>query len=175
MPSPANQPPIVIDIRKDVPDLMTYVEQRVEHQLTKARSRNKTVKMIDFGFEFGQANWVALTFDTRENAAPDGEWTMHIRSVMFRRRNWPIWHRLARNQAVHFVDLSGAEIDVMEDPDTLVCGIIGEALKYVLLTARDRGVFEPLPKSDRCELGVENLEGFFGWPVYEDRWKDNLA
>ena len=63
----------------------------------------------------------------------------------------------------------------MKDPDNLICGIIGEALKHVLLTAREEGVFNPLPKADRCELGVENLEGYYGWPDYEDRGRENMV
>jgi hypothetical protein len=36
---------------------------------------------------------------------------------------------------------------------------------------RDRHL---VPRAKRCEFGVENLEGFFGWPSYDDHGKDNL-
>ena len=46
----------------------------------------------------------------------------------------------------------------------------------MLLEAREKGVFNDLPRADRCELGVEDpTTGEFGWPRYEDRGKKNLA
>src|SRR4051812_16851853 len=75
---------MIIDIREDVPELLDYVRRRVDEHVAKAAKVKKLppVKMIEFGFEFGQANWVALVFDTRPNAKPDGEWTREIDDVM---------------------------------------------------------------------------------------------
>jgi len=72
-------------------------------------------------------------------------------------------------------DLAGKKVDVRENPDEIICNIVGEAMKHVLLTAREQGIFNKLPQTDRCELGVENMEGLYGWPAYEDRGKENLA
>jgi hypothetical protein len=148
---------MVIDIRDDLPDLLDYVRRRVGEHLTSSPSRPSAepVRIIQFGFEFGQANWVALAFDTRPDAEPDGEWSDGVERFL--------------------IDLKGKQIDVMPSPDELICGIVGDALKHVLLTAREQGVFTPLPKADRCELGVENLEGHYGWPAYDDRGRENLA
>jgi hypothetical protein len=168
---------MVIDIREDVPELLEYVRRRVDEHVAKAANVKKLppVKMIEFGFEFGQANWVALVFDTRPDAEPDGEWTREIDDVMLPRPKWPIWHELPEDAHVYFIDLAGQKVDVMENPDEIICNIVGEAMKHVLLTARQQGAFNKLPKADKCELGVENMEGFYGWPAYEDRGKENLA
>jgi hypothetical protein len=66
---------MIIDIRDDVPDFLQYVQLRVNKQVEslKKRPTPALISRIDFGFEFGQANWVALVFDTRENVEPDGE------------------------------------------------------------------------------------------------------
>jgi hypothetical protein len=93
---------------------------------------------------------------------------------MFARPKWPIWHELPDDAQVYFIDLSGKKVNVMENPDEIICNIVGEALKHVLLTARDQGVFQPLPKADKCQLGVENFDGFYGWPAYEERGRENL-
>lgn len=71
---------MVIDIREDVPELLEYVRRRVDEHIAKAAIRMKLppVRMVELGFEFGQANWVALVFDTRPDAGPDGEWTREI-------------------------------------------------------------------------------------------------
>jgi hypothetical protein len=142
---------------------------------SKPHKQPELVRRIDFGFEFGQANWVALVFDTRENAEPDGEWSMNIDEILLNRPKWPIWHKLPDEEHVYFIDLTGKKVDVMGNPDEMICGIVGEALRHVLLTARDQGIFKPLSKAERCELGVENLEGYFGWPKHEDRGRENLV
>ena len=168
---------MIIDIREDVPELLEYVKRRVDEHVAKAATKNNLppVKMIEFGFELGQANWVALVFDTRPDAEPDGEWSRGINRVLLKRPKWPIWHKIPDDAEVFFVDLSGKKVDVMEDPDEVASNIVGEALKHVLLTARKQGIFKKLPKADKCELGVENLEGGYGWPDYDDRGKENLA
>ena len=162
-----------IDIRKDLPDFRAYLIER-----TKAHPANEPVGLIQLGFEFGQSNYIVLVMDTRPEAEPDGEWTNEIDAMIdngtaLMRPNLPIWHELPEGERVRFIDISGKEIDVMDDPDNLICGIIGEALKQTLLTARTEGVFKNLPKHPRCQLGVENIEGYFGWPKYEDRGKEN--
>ncbi len=44
-----------------------------------------------------------------------------------------------------------------------------------LLAARDAGVFDPLPKSPKCELGVVNFDCGFFWPEESDRGLMNMA
>lgn len=168
---------MVIDIREDVRELLEYVRRRVDEHIAKAAKVKKLppVKMIEFGFEFGQGNWVALVFDTRPDAEPDGEWSRGINKLLLERPNWPIWHKLPDDAKVEFIDLKGKKVNVMKNPDKMICKIIGDALKYVLITAWDKGVFRRLPKAGKCELGVENLEGLYGWPAYRDRGKENLA
>jgi hypothetical protein len=164
---------MIVDIREDLRDFRKYVLRRVKQHI-KASKRPLPIRRIDFGFEFGQSNWVALVFDTREDAEPDGEWSSWIDDILLTRPKWPIWHELPMDEQVFFIDLKGKKVNVMKDPDTLICTIVGDALKHVLITARDEGLFQPLLKAEKCELGVENLEGFYGWPLYEDRGKENL-
>lgn len=168
---------MVIDIRDDIPEFEKYVARRVSEHMAAAKKLKKPrpVSRIDFGFEFGQANWVALVFDTRKDAEPDGEWSSDIDDILLERPEWPIWDELPDDAKVEFIDLKGKKINVMKDPDEMICKIIGDALKHVLIAARDNGVFKPLVKTEKCELGVENLEGFYGWPAYEKRGRENLA
>lgn len=42
------------------------------------------------------------------------------------------------------------------------------------MKARADGVFKS-PKAKKCHLGVEEQDGSYGWPAYEDRGKDDLA
>ena len=168
---------MVIDIRKDVPEFEKYVARRVSEHVaaSKKHKKMKAVARIDFGFEFGQANWVALVFDTRKDAEPDGEWSRGINKILLKRPKWPIWHKLHDDAIVEFIDLKGKKVNVMKNPDEMICKIVGDTLKHVLITARDKGIFKPLLKTEKCELGVENLEGYYGWPAYEKRGRENLA
>ncbi len=45
----------------------------------------------------------------------------------------------------------------------------------MLESARNQGMFVELPQTETCELYVENLEGYYAWPEYEDRKQVNLA
>lgn len=67
--------------------------------------------MMTFGFEFGQSNWVALTFDTRAEPEPDGRWSLDIEGCLLTRPNWPIWPDLPDDAQVEFIDLHGERID----------------------------------------------------------------
>lgn len=82
---------------------------------------------------------------------------------------------MPEDEEVFFLDLQGKKVNVMRNPDDKICKIVGEAMKHALLSARDQGWFDPLLKAERCELGIENLEGYYGWPKYEDRGKENLV
>jgi hypothetical protein len=169
---------MIIDIRDDVPDFLQYIKRRVKQQVAASRRRKRPqrVSRIDFGFEFGQGNELWLVFDTRIDAEPDGEWTLQLDKVApLKRPKWPIWHKLPDKEEVFFIDLKGVKKNVMKNPDTKICKIVGDAMKHALLMARDQGFFKPLPKSRNCELGVENMEGFYGWPKYEDRGQENLV
>ena len=169
---------MIIDIRHDLPDFMAYIRQRVAEQVSASKKlkRPKLVSRIDFGFEFGQGNELWLVFDTRPDAEPDGQWTLQAGKVTeLKRPNWPIWDEVPNDEVVYFIDLKGKKVNVMKNPDEKICRIVGDAMKHALTAAREEGVFDALPKAERCEMGVENMEGFYGWPLYKDRGKENLV
>ena len=169
---------MVIDIRQDVPDFLAYIRKRVAEQVaaSKKLKKPKPVTQIDFGFEFGQGNELWLVFDTRPDAQPDGEWTLQLDKVTaLKRPKWPIWDELPDGEVVFFIDLNGEKVNVMKSPDKKICKIVGDAMKHTLMEAREAGLFKPLSKAEHCEMGVENMEGFYGWPKYKDRGKENLV
>ena len=49
---------MIIDIRKDVPAFQKYLRERIAAHLTGPDGK-EPVSRVQFGFEFGQANWVA--------------------------------------------------------------------------------------------------------------------
>jgi hypothetical protein len=125
---------------------------------------------------------VTIAFDTRKDAEPDGNWGeyIHIKGHTLNRPKWTKAYEFSKKHTVTFVLLDGSERKIdrgLDGFDTYddFGDVIGEVLKSVLISARDDGLFDDLPKGDRCELGVEEAEGSYGWPYYEDRGKENLV
>lgn len=135
---------------KETAEIRKYISDRIADY----KNKNK-IKFIELGYQFDQGGMVCVFFDTRENASPDGLWTMNLDGNCLPRTHWPI---------------------VFENYDEKECAImIGNLIKTTLLKLRGEGAFGSLNKHDDCELGIEEINGLFGWPNYEDRGKENLA
>ncbi len=169
-----------LDLRKDFDDIYAYVVRRAQNfdpsKNAGPGEANSPIAMIDLCFECAQAGWVALVFDTRPNAKPDGEWTNYIDENLFERPHWLEAIETLEAKSVDVVLSDGKQRKISPDTDfDEFVGLFGELLKGVLLKARADGVFKSLPKAVPCHMGVEELEGHFGWPEYENRGKEDLA
>jgi len=116
--------------------------------------------------------FVMLHIDTRPQAEPDGTWSHEA----FAELKLPKWREaietMIEGESVQFSFPDGSRKDVaVEDIESTFGKFFVDALK----SARAEGVFKVLPKTSRCELGVEENEGSFGWPEYSKRGKENLA
>ena len=73
--------PVKLDLRRDFAEIYDHLVDRVR-SFNPARNdgpgKRGPVKMIQIGFEYAQSAWVVVVFDTRPDAAPDGEWNAHI-------------------------------------------------------------------------------------------------
>ena len=139
------------------------------------------------GYQFDQDGWFAFVFDTRPGADPDGEWSMHIGENAV---PMPHWHEpfdawleahdedapagpkdpAARTLEIVGYDGSRATFaDPEADDMEAVAAPFGELFKAVLLAARDRDAFAALPLADGCLFGVEEHDGAWGWPTWDDR------
>jgi hypothetical protein len=165
----------MVDLRRDARKVEDYVRTQVVKWRKKATA---AVKRIQLGFGYGDSNFVALHFDTRANSAPDGEWAKHIQENEL---EMPLWNKILQawgDKPLRLILPNGTERHVTESDncnEKALAALFGEMLKGVLLSARAEGAFEELRKAEHCELGVEELEGNYGWPRYEDRGKENLA
>lgn len=165
-----------LDLRKDFADSYLYVVDRVRHFDPKTHEGlggPGNIKMIELGYEFAQGGWVVLVFDTRPDAEPDGEWTLYIQGNELEMPHWPQACEANMEGPITLLMPDGSETDLPADTELAIP--LGEMLKAVLLKARADGVFALLPKAANCELGVENLDGYYGWPVYEARGQENLV
>jgi hypothetical protein len=167
-----------VDLRQDFEELYAYVVQRVrafDASSNEGPGEGAQVTRIDFGYQCEQSGWVALVFDTRPDAGPDGHWTDWIEENRVSRDHWLEAFDTLRGKPVVFWLTEGYTRKVRAQTGRKECvTLFGELLKEVLLKARADGVFKSLPVADRCEVAVEHFDGGYGWPRYEDRGKENL-
>ncbi len=169
-----------LDLRKEFADVYGFVSRRVrsfDPTTNDGPGKGKRVAQIDIGFGLYQSGWVCLVFDTRRNPEPDGEWTMHIDETVLERPRWATACDAVEAGPLTLIlpDGTRQELPVGEKGVRRLVNTLGDMLRSVLLQARTDGVFAGLPKAARCELGVEEQEGTYGWPAYEERGRDNLA
>jgi hypothetical protein len=168
-----------LDLREDFADVLAYVADRVgsfNPKTNKGPGEGKLVKRIDVGYQCDQSGWMALVFDTRPKAEPDGQWTLYIDdNNTLERPDWLAAFESLEGNGLLVVLPNGKERKLRKGSFDKLSTILGDLLKGVLVKARADGVFAALPKAPRCELGVEEDGGGYGWPVYEERGRENLA
>lgn len=165
-----------LDLRRDFADIYAHLTDRVrafDPAGGNVLGEHGLVKSVEIGFEYCQAGWLVVVFDTRPDAEPDGEWTALIDGNQLHRPHWLEAGEAQRQGAITVVQLDGTEVDLPSEAE--LGDILGEMVKAALLKPRADGVFAALPKASGCELGVEHFDGGYGWPVYEERGQDNLA
>ena len=150
--------------------MLAYVHRRVAEQ--SAAAPTLPVSRITLGFEFGNENWVALLSLIRvPNRRPmaDGPYRRGGQDAQLRRPGWPNWGEKPEERTWSFLPMSpDQEVDITDNPDDLGCKVIGDAMRQVLLTANKEGAFDSLAKAARCELEVENFDGYYGWLASKD-------
>jgi hypothetical protein len=165
-----------LDLRKDFLTVYSYLAEcarNFDPATHDGLGGPGEVKMIDVGFEFAQGGWVVAVFDTRPDAEPDGEWTSHIEGNELEMPHWREASEANAEQPLTLLLPDGSKSVL--PPGSELAIPLGDLLRAVLLKARADGMFDTLPKAAGCELGVENLDGYYGWPAYEARGNENLA
>jgi len=157
--------------------LMDAVREYSEnHGATSTAKQHPAVSRIDLAFSLGDSEstpWVHVNFDAKAGGEPDGT-PMHPDFARLDCESWlPVVQAVCNDERVTVIRLNG---EIEECGAGELARQIGKFLVKVLLDARAAGMFAGLPKSHRCELGVEDpTTGEFGWPHYDDRGKENLV
>jgi len=139
-----------LELGAEAQAIKDYIIERVASHPTDQR-----VNFIEFGFQFDQVGFFCVFFDTREDAQPDGTWTMRTEGNSLARDHW---------------------VDAIEDQFGESSGtVLGDMIKEVVFGLRYSGAFKSLNKCEGCEFGIEEMCGYYGWPNYEDRGKENTA
>ncbi len=172
---------VKIDLKEDAAKVRAMLFDNVAkyvklHRDPKTAGEHRPVSRIDLWFWLYDGGlsppFVLLHLDTRPESEPDGTWSHES----FAEVKLPRWRRsiekMIEGEMVEFVMRDGS---VRKGDADQIESVFGEFLVDVLKSARADGVFKILPKSAGCELGVESDDGEFGWPVYEERGRENLA
>jgi hypothetical protein len=167
-----------LDLRKDFNDVYAYVVERLrsfDPESNEGPGQAGPVTRIDVGFGLYQSGWVCLVFDTRPDAEPDGEWNEYIEETVLERPHWAQAIDAIEAGPLALVLPDGTQRELPDGASGELVTAISDMLRAVLLKTRADGVFVGLPRAARCELGVEEQDGSYGWPAYEEREQDNLA
>src|SRR5688500_2377949 len=112
------KPPPVLDLRRDFADVYAHLVERVrgfDPAGGNVLGEAGPVKMVEVGFEYSQAGWLVVVFDTRPDAEPDGEWTSLIDGNELERPHW-----LEAGEAdgpITLVQLDGTGAELPEDAE----------------------------------------------------------
>src|SRR5690242_2371967 len=81
-----------INLQKDCRKIREHIRQRVrDHDSGKHHgpgNKSDPITQITIGYAFDQAGWVAMVFDTRSRAKPDGEWNSYIEESAIEFPDW---------------------------------------------------------------------------------------
>lgn len=158
---------VAIDLRKDCKTICKHVAERVkEYPLYEnwgPGDDDDPISMITLGFDFDQSCWVSLVFDTRPDAAPDGEWNDFIDDLAIDFEHW-----FDRPGKVTLVDGTAAKIEADFDAEP-VAQYFGDCLKEVMVQSRE--LFASLPMTEDCILLIEHNDGAYGETVPLDASK----
>ena len=170
-----------IDLRKEQREILTHIKQRVKdfavYEHTGPGDGYDDIGFIELGFQFDQAGWLALVFDTRPDASGDGSWTLWIEENQFDRGHWfQLFDDLVESaNPIQIIDLEGKKRIFKSYDEGEIAVLIGDLLKETLLLARKEKVFLELPLAKNCLMGVEEQSGLYGWPEWEKRAKEGCV
>lgn len=162
-----------LDLRKESAAISRFIAKRVDRfdsTTNVGPGEGAKVSAVELGFDFEQGGWVALIFDTRQKPDRDGEWNGFLEEeTMLQRPEWAeLSEALREGKRVAITLMNGRKTSLTHD-----CEALGEVLYHMLKdTFTDsihEGAFRSLPRRSKCYVGVEETEGRFGWPDYDDR------
>ncbi len=178
-----------IDLRQFVTPIVNRIEHRVQEYVPASNSgpgvSGDVIQQIVLGFQFDQAAWVSLVFDTRPDADPvyDGEWQSCIEenTLDCDVEQWvEAYEEIFENESkVTFTAIDGKVVKVgpfKDDDDeaeerisTQLAELFGAVCREALLNAHARSLFMSLPLADTAFLRVDEHECQYAWPDYDSR------
>jgi hypothetical protein len=182
-----------LDLRQFITPIVKQIELRVrEFDLSSnvgPGDSGDTIQQIVLGFQFDQAAWVALVFDTRPDVDPvyDGEWQSSIEenTLDCDVDQWmEAYQEIFENESkVTFTTVDGKTVKVgpyKDDDDdaeerltTQLAELFGSVCRESLKNVQSRSLFSSMPLADTACLRVDEHECQYAWPDYDSRGGEN--
>lgn len=172
-----------LNLQKDAQKITAFLRERVRDYplyINEGPGKDEDpITQITAGFQFDQAGWLAVVFDTRPNSEVDGEWNSFIEPNAIAFDHWQqVFEEITEHGAAIEVTLpSGAKKKLGPRTDTeAFAKCLGDVIRRVLADFRRSGGFKPLSLAKNLALVVEEHDGNFGWTdrkVFEkDSWDE---
>jgi hypothetical protein len=173
-----------IDLRDDA---QLFLRALASNVAAIAASDPASLSALEFGYSCDQSGWIFIHADERPEHERDGEWTTKIdedKCIEF--DHWiEAVESSFEGEPFAVIKIDGTQFvvpafdedaEVQDDngDDPFVVAI-GQMILSVLLNAKDDDVFAPLKKFGSVQLDIEDFNGGWGWPEYDDLGKTNLA
>ena len=150
-----------IDLKKDLPRVLKYVERRAkefpDYVNAGPGEDEDEIRLITLGFQFDQAGWIALVFDTRPDAELDGEWQSFIEENAEPFDDWfNAFDDMCENDStLSLIQHDGKRCSFTADSDMEeIAECLGLMCRDALEQARKKGLFKKLPLAADCRLAV---------------------
>ncbi|QDT15505.1 hypothetical protein CA12_15900 [Alienimonas californiensis] len=153
-----------IDLRGEAEAFRTFLKTRLSEFRPDDNfgpGEGGPVTLTTVGADAGQGGWVAVVFDTRPAAQPDGKWTLYLdEGVTLDRPHWTgCWERLCEDGEVAVTGLDGVTT-AETDPDAFGARL-GRTLAGVV--AEERAALPPGVPSAREAWSVEDFDGAWAY------------
>ncbi|MCE9611649.1 MAG: hypothetical protein K8R23_15735 [Chthoniobacter sp.] len=168
-----------LDLLKDSRKVREHLKQRArEYRAAHHRGPGKgndPITQITIGYQFDQAGWVAVVFDTRPEAKPDGEWNFYIKQNATEFPDWwkayADWREGDSPLALTLADGTMKSLGPSAG-DQEVAACFGVMLQEALTGARKDGDLDTLSLAKDCILVIEEQDGRYGWSNQPDDGSD---
>lgn len=169
---------MIIDMRREAEDLRALLVRRVNEYASEIANspQPSSVSAIEIGYYLCQDGWIVVHFDTRPQHTRDGECSNFTKNELIQRPEWQSAHDAVQQNGGEFILPDGTRLELpAETSCEALADIFGRMIKDVLIAAKSDGVFNGLPKREGCQMDVEEFDGMWAWPDYEQLGKVNLA
>ena len=161
-----------IDLKKDFERVVKYIEKRCKDYPVYVNAGpgedEEAIRLITLGFQFDQAGWIALIFDTRPTAEFDGEWQGYIEENEKPFQGWfKAFGDMVENDSIlSLTQHNGKRRSFTANTELQdVAKCFGVMCRDALLKARKNGLFKKLPLADDCRLSKNRMATTAGLKV----------
>ena len=170
-----------VDLREDANTFRQELEAAIESIVA---SKPSCLSAIEIGYSCDQSGWIFIHPDERPAHQRDGEWTTSIEDEkLIKYDHWiEAIEASFEGKAFTVIKYDGSKFEVAfdedepeQDSEDPFVKAVGEMILEVLRAAKVDGVFSQLKPFGSVQLDIEDFNGGWGWPEYDDLGKTNFA